>query len=96
MQRVLTTYATRLTARMPKTSAGTRQGAATATSSDWHVKLDSDEALVICNIICTAEYCQTCVGDLARFVAKILTPPLGEKVRVVCCLVCLVLLLVWV
>ena len=80
MQRVLTTYASKLTARLPKTQGGTRQGPATATSSEWQVKMDSDEAVVICNIICTAEYCQTCVGDLARFVTKILAPPLGEKV----------------
>ena len=80
-QRVLTTYAGKLTARLPKTAGGTRQGPATTSSSEWQVKMDADEALIICNIICTAEYCQSCVGDLARFVAKILTPPLGEKVR---------------
>lgn len=81
-QRVLTTYAARLTSRLPKTNAGTRQGPATAASSEWHVKMDAEEAAVICSIVSTAEYCQTCVGELARFVAKILTPPLGEKVDV--------------
>lgn len=81
MQRVLTTYAARLTSRLPKTNAGTRQGPATAASSEWHVKMDAEEAAVICSIVSTAEYCQTCMGELARFVAKILTPPLGEKVR---------------
>ena len=77
-------YAARLTGRLPRTAAGTRTGPATVTSSDWQVKMDAGEAAVICNIICTADYCQTCVGDLGRFVAKILTPPLGDKVGLAC------------
>ncbi|KAK9786068.1 hypothetical protein WJX73_001616 [Symbiochloris irregularis] len=81
-QRVLSTYAARLTGRLPRTAAGTRQGPATVASTEWHVRMDDNEAAVMCNIICTAEYCQTCVGDLGRFVAKILTPSLGEKVDV--------------
>ena len=73
-------YAARLLARLPKTAAGGTAGTTTAHTTDWYVKLGEEDLGVAAVIIATAEYCGEVVAALARNVAKLLEPPLGEQV----------------
>ena len=73
-------YAGRLTARLPKTVGGGTAGAPSLASQEWHVRLGDGEVSAICVIVTTAEYCTEVIGALARNVAKLLDPPLGDQV----------------
>ena len=77
---MLRAYAGRLTAKLPKPASGQAQAAASAHSTDWHVRMEDSEADVACTIVCTADYCQGVGGDLGNSVAKMLEPPLGDQV----------------
>lgn len=80
LQRVVSAYAHRLLARLPKTASGLTTGTPTAHTTDWYVKLAEDDFAVAAVIIATAEYCGEVVAALARNVAKLLEPPLGDQV----------------
>ena len=84
VQRVLRTYAARLTAKLPKPASGQAQAAASVHSTDWHVRMEDGEVDIACTIVCTADYCQGVVGDLGASVARILDPPFGDQVASCC------------
>lgn len=81
LQRVVRAYAARLVARLPKTAGGGTAGTPTLASQDWHVRLPEGDVPVCCAVVSTAEYCTEVIGALARNVAKLLDPPLGDQVR---------------
>lgn len=80
---MLRAYAGKLTARLPKTAAGSVTATATAGTTEWQIKMPDDDIPIVCTIVSTAEYCSEIVGSLGRSVAKMLDPPYGEQVRVV-------------
>ncbi|GFH29755.1 uncharacterized protein HaLaN_28471, partial [Haematococcus lacustris] len=79
-KRVLTQYSSALMQRLPKTATGQPGMPPPYVGTEWHIRVDDEEAQVVCHILHTAEFCRETLEGLATAVQKDIKPALADKV----------------
>ena len=73
-------YATALTSKLPKTSAGQTVGTASIGSTAWHIKLRPEDVPLVCLFINTSSHCTRMVQQLEGAIQKRISEELRDRI----------------
>lgn len=79
-EKLYRSYASALTSKLPKTSAGQTTGIASIGNTSWHIKISADDIRIICLIIRTSDHCISMIEQLKKAIEKRIDPALKGQI----------------